>query len=363
MGQCVSRASSIEPLPKNFCNKEVDSFGITLPQTFDDNYQLISTNNLNEPLILGNGSFSKVFKCQKKSDLEFYAVKYVSLDSIVKRGQSAVDRTKKEVRRGVGVLINLSHPSIICLKDYFESPNSLCVVLELAGIELYDHVVNEGKLTEASAATILRSVVEGIHFMHEKNLVHRDLKPENIVLGNDGVWKIIDFGFSRVIKTKLSRMKSFVGTMNYVAPEVVARKEYNSNVDVWSIGVITFVLIAGYLPFNTSSEDSIQNHNYEVTFKNKHWNKVSFAAKTFVARCLSKIPEDRPTPAELLQMSFLNLEMHRKRKESLVPLSSPTRIKNMINSKVELIIKRNSDGDDSGDHPEKTEEKTEEKKE
>ena len=284
--------------------------------------------------------FLPVFKCQHNTTKLFYALKHVSLESIVKRGQAAVDRTKKEVRRGVSVLKTVDHPSIICLKNYYESENTLCVVLELAGTELYDHIVDEGKLTEASAATILRSVVEGVEFMHEQNLVHRDLKPENVVLGNDGIWKIIDFGFSRVIESKISRMQSFVGTMNYVAPEVVAREDYRSSVDVWSIGVITFVLLVGYLPFNTSSATEIAKHKYEVSFKSKHWNKISFAAKTFVSRCLSIEPKERPTPTELLEMSFLNLHMHMRRQESLNPLASPTRIKGGLD------VVRLSDGEE-----------------
>ena len=165
-------------------------------------------------------------------------------------------------------------------------------------------------------------------FFHKKQI--GDLKPENIVLGLSGTWKIIDFGFSRVVESKLARMNSFVGTMNYAAPEVVAREEYNNSVDIWSMGVIAFVLLVGYLPFKTDTPENRAMHNYEINFKSKHWNKISFAAKTFVHRCLSKDPKERPTAADLLEMSFLNLGMHRQRRESKLPLGSPTRLKEMV---------------------------------
>ena len=108
--------------------------------------------------------------------------------------------------------------------------------------------------------------------------------------------------------------------------EVINREEYKSSVDVWSIGVIAFVLLVGYLPFNTSSPEAQLKHNYKVSFRSKHWDQISFAAKTFVARCLSIDPEERPTSGELLEMAFLNMSMHRKRRESKLPLASPTRL-------------------------------------
>lgn len=346
MGICASKTNTSTVNPSdlsitNFSQDEEIVDGYKLSQSFLNKYELLLSDD-GSPDIIGHGSFSKVFKCRNRITSESFALKYVDMEQIASRGAEAVERTKKEVRRGVSVLITLHHESIINLEDYYESPNTMCVVLELAGMELYDHVVEQGKLTEGECATILRSIAEGVCFMHEKNLVHRDLKPENVVLGVNNTWKIIDFGFSRVIESKLSRMKSFVGTMNYVAPEVVERKEYKSSVDVWSIGVISFVLLVGYLPFNTSSPEEREKHEYQVSFRSKHWDKISFAAKTFVARCLSKDPEDRPTTNELLEMSFLNLKMHRQRRESKLPLASPTRLKNMV----EGVVKIEDDDDD-----------------
>ena len=331
MGLCSSSAKVVSIDGLDFSEKELDQCGLPLPSNFCKMYEIVPDCD-GRAAILGHGSFSTVFKCRSLQNKdEVYALKHVDMTRIARRGGSeAVERTKGEVRRGVSVLMNLSHPSIISLSNYFEGPNTMCVVLELARTELFDHVVESGKLTEIEAADILRTVTAGVNFMHEKNLVHRDLKPENIVLGVQGTWKIIDFGFSRVVKSNLSRMNSFVGTMNYVAPEVVERQEYTNSVDIWSIGVVAFVLLAGYLPFKVDSPENRAQHNYEVSFKSKHWDKISFAAKTFVARCLSKDPTERPTAAELLEMSFLNLGMHRQRRESLLPLGSPTRLKDMV---------------------------------
>ena len=159
----------------DFSATEIDQYGLPLPINFCKKYQLVPDKD-DRATILGHGSFSTVFKCcslENKNDV--YALKHVDMSRIARRGGTeAVERTKAEVRRGVSVLMKLSHPSIICLSNYFESPKTMSVVLELAGTELFDHVVELGKLTEMEAAGILRTVAAGVQFMHEKNLVHRE---------------------------------------------------------------------------------------------------------------------------------------------------------------------------------------------
>ena len=126
--------------------------------------------------------------------------------------------------------------------------------------------------------------------------MHRDLKPENIVatLDNDVYnWKIIDFGFSRATTASLT-MQSFVGTANYVAPEILAMQPYTKSVDVWSIGVVTYVLLCGYLPFDC--ESSTASHDYDLVFDPQDWANVSVAAKSFVMQCLKKDPEGLGKP-------------------------------------------------------------------
>jgi calcium/calmodulin-dependent protein kinase I len=346
MGGCASkgpsgsRSASVLPDGVTVDAAESERLGVVLPGSFLERYDLVPDTSTGGtprcPVELGHGSFSRVFQARERATGQLCALKHVDTKRLfAMRGVESTNRTKAEVRRGVSVLQTLRHPSVIALLGYFESKSSMCVCLELGdGGELYDHIVDSGKLSEAEAAGIIRSVVEGVAYMHANSLVHRDLKPENIVQCG-GTWKIIDFGFSRVIESKTARMKSFVGTLNYVAPEVVRRETYQSSVDVWSIGVITFVLLVGYLPFDLVPGEACA---YDLRFKPRHWGPISMAAKSFVARCLNRQADERPTTSELLEMSFLNMDMHRKRRESQLPLDSPQRLRSSGLSGVKRIV-------------------------
>ena len=316
------RSGSVKPGPSG---PEREVLNTVLPEAFCEKYELVPDMGRNPPVapvLLGTGSFSKVYKCRNRATGEFCAVKYVDTKRLfAMRGAESVERTINEVQRGVAVLKQLDHPAIIKLYDYFESKNTMAVVLEFGGMELYDFVVNEGKLSESDAAYITRNVVEAVAHMHGKGLVHRDLKPENIVKSGD-TWKIIDFGFSRAIS--VGSLKSFVGTKNYAAPEILRREPYDKSVDVWSIGVITFVLLVGFLPFNPTSQNK---NTYKLVLEREHWSAISIAAKSFVARILVEDATQRPTSEELLEMSFLNMEMHAANNASTQSiLKSPKRL-------------------------------------
>ena len=316
------RSGSVRPKP---AGPEREVLNTLLPVAFCDKYELVPDLGRNPPVapvLLGTGSFSKVYKCKNRNTGVVCAVKYVDTKRLfAMRGADSVDRTIKEVQRGVEVLQELDHPSIIKLYDYYESKNTMAVVLEFGGMELYDFVVQQGKLSESDAAAITRNVTEAVAYMHGKGLVHRDLKPENIVKSGD-TWKIIDFGFSRAVT--MGSLKSFVGTKNYAAPEILRREPYDKSVDVWSIGVITFVLLVGFLPFDPLTQT---RNTYTLVLERDHWKAISIAAKSFVAKVLVEDPKQRPTSEELLEMSFLNMEMHAANNASSRPiLESPKRL-------------------------------------
>ena len=298
--------------------------GVMLPEPFLKDYELVphmSRDPPVQPLLLGRGSFSRVYKCKNKTTSVVCALKYVDTQRLFHlRGNDSVKRTINEVRRGVSVLKQLEHQNIIKLHDYYESKNAMAVVLECGGKELYDHVVESGNLTERDAAAIIRDIVQAVAYMHKKGLVHRDLKPENIVkCGN--IWKIIDFGFSRSIN--IQPLKSFVGTKNYAAPEIIRREAYDKSVDIWSIGVITFVLLVGFLPFSPSDQGK---YSYHLILEKKYWSSISVAAKTFVSKILTETPSERPTAEELFEMPFLNMGMHEANAASDPRLQSPQRL-------------------------------------
>jgi len=257
--------------------------------------------------VLGEGSFGTVRKCRL-------------LGGNLVRALKTIDKSKlpdaTQLRREVDILLNVDHPHIIKLYDVYEDATHIYLVSELcSGGELYDRVVEktkskEGHFSEFTAARIIRNILSAISYCHDvKKIVHRDLKPENFLLTDktdNAQVKVIDFGLSRYSS---DRMKSQVGTIYYVAPEVLFG-EYTSKADIWSIGVVSYVLLCGFPPFNAGSEGLTYNVVKEgtVKFPSPAWDKVSAPAIAFVKRLLDKDPDRRPSAAQALRDPWINHE-------------------------------------------------------
>jgi calcium/calmodulin-dependent protein kinase I len=211
----------------------------------------------------------------------------------------------------------------------------MAVVLEFGhGGELYHYVVKKRFLTEFQTVKIMKQLVSAIAYLHSKGYVHRDIKPENIVMldanpdkEKDYRIKLIDFGYSRHMN---NRMVSFVGTLNYVAPEILQRVPYDHSVDIWSLGVIVFVLLQGYLPFDLTGQAHLDN--YTLYLDPNDFKHVSNEGKDFLKSMLALNPKKRPSAKQLLEHPWLNNNMHRNRRESLQNLASPTKLAGMVAS-------------------------------
>eukprot|EP01111_Echinosteliopsis_oligospora_P016364 TRINITY_DN6771_c0_g1_i2.p1 TRINITY_DN6771_c0_g1~~TRINITY_DN6771_c0_g1_i2.p1 ORF type:complete len:638 (-),score=152.83 TRINITY_DN6771_c0_g1_i2:33-1853(-) len=158
---------------------------------------------------------------------------------------------RADVEREISILRQLKHPNIVQLYDViYPDTKSICLVMEIVpNGELFDYVVARGRVKEAKAKQFFRQLVSGISYLHSKNVVHRDLKPENLLLDADCNIKIADFGFSNTIKQG-NLLSTFCGSPVYAAPEIVLQKKYNGPaVDIWSLGVILYVLVVGVLPW------------------------------------------------------------------------------------------------------------------
>eukprot|EP01097_Dermamoeba_algensis_P001819 TRINITY_DN169_c0_g1_i2.p2 TRINITY_DN169_c0_g1~~TRINITY_DN169_c0_g1_i2.p2 ORF type:complete len:229 (+),score=47.05 TRINITY_DN169_c0_g1_i2:950-1636(+) len=204
----------------------------------------------------------------------------------------------------------LNHPNIVHLYDVFDSENELALVLELiTGGELFDHIVNVGHFSEADAANLVKQTLSAIAYMHENGIAHRDLKPENLLLGGEKkeIIKITDFGLSNELNPESGVLVTRCGTPHYVAPEVVQGCPYDGAVDLWALGVITYIMLCGYPPFYGKTDNIIFERimNAEYTFRSPDWDHISDNAKDFIRALLQINPGDRMSAAESLKHAWL----------------------------------------------------------
>lgn len=165
------------------------------------------------------------------------------------------EKTKTEgLQQEIGMLMAVSHPNVLCLKDTFSERDRVYLVLELAPEgELFNYIVAKSKLSEDEARKLFKQLFHGIKYLHERNIVHRDIKPENILLTDKDLHvKLADFGLAKIIGEE-SFTTTLCGTPSYVAPEILAdskQRKYTKAVDIWSLGVVLYICLCGFPPFS-----------------------------------------------------------------------------------------------------------------
>ena len=202
---------------------------------------------------LGRGSYGHVELCQNIATHEFVAIKYINKNFL--RTHRQLNRVRREVR----ILTLLEHPHIIQLKGVIETPESILMVLEYAPYgELFEFISTRGHLTNMEALVVFRQLLSAVAYCHANCIIHRDLKPENILLDRDFVIKVADFGFGAVFG-HVPLLSTFCGSPHYAAPEMLSGTAYSGpEVDIWSLGVILFVMLTGKLPSPDSSPHSLK---------------------------------------------------------------------------------------------------------
>ncbi|EHA8588299.1 calcium-dependent protein kinase 20 [Cocos nucifera] len=253
---------------------------------------------------LGRGEFGITYLCTDKETGELLACKSISK----KKLRTAVDID--DVRREVEIMRHLPrHPNIVSLKDTYEDDNAVHLVMELCeGGELFDRIVARGHYTERAAAVVTRTIVEVVQMCHKHGVMHRDLKPENFLFANKkeiSPLKAIDFGLSVFFKPG-ERFNEIVGSPYYMAPEVLKRN-YGPEVDVWSAGVILYILLCGVPPFWAETEQGVAQAIIRsvIDFKRDPWPKVSDNAKDLVRWMLDPDPKRRLTAQQVLEHPWL----------------------------------------------------------
>ncbi|GMI34632.1 hypothetical protein TeGR_g12175, partial [Tetraparma gracilis] len=243
-----------------------------------------------------------------------YAVKILSLNRF--SGPLAPGLSVEELRGEAEMLKQLDHPYIVKLEDVFTSDTAVYLVMELLhGGDLFDRIVDRGRYDETSSRRVARRILSAVGYLHERHIVHRDLKPENILLeakDNDFTVKVTDFGLAK--KANKDGLRTFCGTPQYFAPEVLRRRNtvagvgrYDVAADMWSVGVILYILLSGTPPFDASDSFDAAS-NAQISFKGSVWSNVSEVAIDMVGRLLDPSPQTRMTVSEACDHEWIAID-------------------------------------------------------
>ncbi|XP_053506903.1 death-associated protein kinase 2 isoform X1 [Ictalurus furcatus] len=253
--------------------------------------------------ILGSGHFGQVRELRERTGGTCWAGKFVKLR---RSASSRLGMERKSVEHEVTILQSLQHVNIMALRDVFESRAEIVLVVELIrGGELFDFIAAKENVTENEAIDFLKQILKGAGFMHSKQIAHFDLKPENIMLSDKNAEhpeiKIIDFGLAHRFDPG-EEYKSLCGTPQYIAPEVINYEPLSVATDMWSIGVITYILLSGISPFQgENDEETLRNIvDMKYDFDEHYFSQTSDIAKDFIEKLLVKDQSERLTAEECL---------------------------------------------------------------
>ncbi|KAL5543239.1 hypothetical protein UlMin_010949 [Ulmus minor] len=258
---------------------------------------------------LGRGEFGITYQCFDLKTEKIFACKMISKSKL----KTEID--VQDVRREVKIMRHLpKHPNIVTFKEAFEDKEAVYLVMELCeGGELFDRIISKGHYTERAAAKITKTMLEVCKVCHKNGVIHRDLKPENFLFKDNSETsdlKAIDFGLSMFFQPG-QRFCEIVGSPYYMAPEVL-RRNYGPEVDIWSAGVILYILLCGVPPFWAESEEEIAQAIVRgiIDFERDPWPKVSEKAKTLVRSMLEPNPYCRMTIDEVLEHPWIQNTDH-----------------------------------------------------
>ena len=295
-----------------YCNsKEIyDNFNKALKEAFGylnffDYYDMLDD--------LGEGIFGSVKLGIEKKTKERVAIK------IIKKNKTKPSDIEL-VRTEIDIMKLCHHPNVVHLLDHFENAEYIFIIMEyIRGGRLTDYMKEKKfNFTEKRAAEIIYQIALGVKYLHKYGIIHRDLKPDNIMLteaSDKGQIKIMDFGLSKILGKKEKTVDGF-GTLTFVSPEVLIRKPYNKEIDIWSIGVILYLLLSGNLPFDDEEDDEQKIAKSivfnEVEFPQKKFGNRSKEVISLIKKCLTKEPKSRIKIDEIIKSEWIQAQLGTK---------------------------------------------------
>jgi len=232
----------------------------------------------------------------------------------------------------IDILRSMQHANIISVHGVSETHSERHLIMDfMDGGDLHEDLHKNGRYTDLKAKKVIIGILKAINYCHHNNIVHRDLKPENILLHNKGEAKIADFGWSTRISSPYS-LKTKCGTLSYQAPEILLRMPYGKAIDLWSIGIILYVMLGGYHPFRASDERKVNDLVIQgkFMFHECYWHDVTSDGKALIRELLTKLPTRRCTARCALQLKWIKQE---QKSRGLKRLRSLRHFTNLIHHK------------------------------
>lgn len=322
-----SNSSSTDDNNENDNEEEEEYYDTSVPPSLEQEVRLVDQEPgafkgmyklLQE---IGQGAFAKVYEAAHRPTGHRYAVKKIHRPKMIWGDRDALQdeiHSLVRVRKG---------PNIVQLYEVYEEDVDCYLVMELMkGGELFERILQQREFTERQARDCCQGMLQGLEYMHSKRVAHRDLKPENLLLATEShydeespdggggestmVVKLADFGFAKKCPQE-NGLRTLCGTPGYLAPEILERwPAYDVKCDLWSVGVILFLLLGGYLPFEDEDEDRVfeRTRNGEYDFHPTYWNGISTTAKTLVTRLLTVNPNKRFSATEALKHDWMMMD-------------------------------------------------------
>ncbi|XP_022216673.2 ribosomal protein S6 kinase 2 beta [Drosophila obscura] len=276
-----------------------------LPGNFHAEYNLLQE--------LGRGTFSVCRLCEHRASKKHYAVKIIEKAAVAAASASS---TSADCWEEVEIMLRYgNHPNIVTLYSVYEDASSAYLVMELLkGGELLDRILAVGQMCESEASAVLRTIASSVAYLHEHGVVHRDLKPSNMIYASmrqtPETLKLCDLGFAKQLRADNGLLMTPCYTANFVAPEVLKRQGYDLACDIWSLGVLLYIMLSGRTPFASTPNDSPEVilkriGSGHIDFSSSRWALISAPVKELLRQMLHIVPENRPTVAQILEHSWV----------------------------------------------------------